>query len=194
VPSFTFVSTVNAFVLRGARPVFRRRPPRHTDLDERLLERLGDAAHQGDRARPYAGVGCEMDAILEIARPARDPVVEDNAHGLVWHLQRAGTSERSGCWPPRVSMRRRLHVRRGGRTADHDADLVERAEILREKGTNRSQFFRGQGQVTAGLTWARLSAIGSLAACSAAARGPRAGAGEAGPASGAVRRDPAPMG
>ena len=82
-PSFTFVSTVNAFVLRGARPVFLDIRPDTLNLDETLLEAAFTPRTRALVAMHYAGVGCEMDAILEIAARHQVPVLEDNAHGLL---------------------------------------------------------------------------------------------------------------
>ena len=82
VPSFTFPSTVNAFVLRGARPVFIDIRADTLNLDEKLLERLITARTRGILVVHYAGVGCEMDAILDVADRHNVPVIEDNAHGF----------------------------------------------------------------------------------------------------------------
>src|SRR5690349_4460287 len=83
IPSFTFVSCANAFVLRGAQPVFADIRPDTLNLDESRLERLITSRTRAIVAVHYAGIGCEMDAILEIARRRGIPVVEDNAHGLL---------------------------------------------------------------------------------------------------------------
>jgi dTDP-4-amino-4,6-dideoxygalactose transaminase len=143
VPSFTFVSTVNAFVLRGARPVFVDIRPDTLNLDERLLQR-----HITPRTRAifvvhYAGVGCEMDAILAIARRHGLPVIEDNAHGLFgrYRGQYLGTF---GCMATQsFHETKNFSCGEGGALLINDFGYAERAEILREKGTNRSQFYRG---------------------------------------------------
>jgi dTDP-4-amino-4,6-dideoxygalactose transaminase len=143
VPSFTFVSTVNAFVLRGARPVFADVRPDTLNLDERLLER-----HITPRTRAifvvhYAGVGCEMDAIQEIADRHGVPVIEDNAHGLFgrYRGRNLGTF---GCLATQsFHETKNFSCGEGGALLINDMSYAERAEILREKGTNRSLFYRG---------------------------------------------------
>jgi dTDP-4-amino-4,6-dideoxygalactose transaminase len=144
VPSFTFVSTINAFVIRGARPVFIDIRPDTLNLDASQLER-----HITPRTRAvlpvhYAGVGCEMDAILEIANRYRIPVVEDNAHGLFgkYKGQYLGTF---GCMATQsFHETKNITCGEGGAILINDPQYIERAEIIREKGTNRSRFFRGQ--------------------------------------------------
>jgi dTDP-4-amino-4,6-dideoxygalactose transaminase len=143
VPSFTFVSTVNAFALRGARPVFADIRPDTLNLDETQLSQL-----LGPRTRAivpvhYAGIGCEMDAILAAAEPDGIAVIEDNAHGLFG--KRGGRKLGSfGCMST-LSFHETKNVTcgEGGALVINDRRYVERAEIVREKGTNRCQFFRG---------------------------------------------------
>ena len=101
LPSFTFVSTASAFALRGAQPVFIDIRPDTLNLDETLLERLITPRTKAIVPVHYAGVGCEMDAILEIARSHGLPVVEDNAHGLLGST-REGTSAPSAAWRRRA--------------------------------------------------------------------------------------------
>jgi dTDP-4-amino-4,6-dideoxygalactose transaminase len=144
VPSFTFVSTVNAFVLRGALPVFVDIRPDTLNMDERLL-----ACKITPRTRAivpvhYAGVGCEMDAIMSIADAARIPVVEDNAHGLFGNY-RGRNLGTFGCMST-LSFHETKNITcgEGGALLINDERLIERAEILREKGTNRKRFFRGE--------------------------------------------------
>jgi dTDP-4-amino-4,6-dideoxygalactose transaminase len=144
VPSFAFVTTVNAFVLRGARPVFIDVRPDTLNLDETQLERLITARTKIIVALHYAGVGCEMDAIHAIAGQYKIAVVEDNAHGLFGRYKgrNLGTF---GCLAT-LSFHETKNITcgEGGALLLNDEKYFERAEILREKGTNRSQFFRGE--------------------------------------------------
>lgn len=144
VPDFTFVSTVNAFVLRGATPVFIDVRPDTLNLDERLLEGMITDRTKAIVPVHYAGVGCEMDAILEIANRRGVPVVEDNAHGLFgkYRGRYLGTFGRMATQSFHET--KNFSCGEGGALLINDGQYVERAEILREKGTNRSRFFRGQ--------------------------------------------------
>jgi len=144
VPDFTFVSTVNAFVLRGATPVFIDVRPDTLNLDECLLEGLITDRTKAIVPVHYAGVGCEMDAILEIANRRGVPVVEDNAHGLFgkYRGRYLGTFGRMATQSFHET--KNFSCGEGGALLINDGQYVERAEILREKGTNRSRFFRGQ--------------------------------------------------
>ena len=143
-PSFTFVSTLNAFVLRGAKPVFADVRPDTLNLDESKLEALITPRTRAIFVVHYAGVGCEMDAIMEIAERHNIPVVEDNAHGLFgkYHGRQLGTFG--------VMSTLSFHETKnftsgeGGALLINANKYIEDAEILREKGTNRSRFFRGQ--------------------------------------------------
>ena len=144
VPSFTFVSTANAFALRGARPVFADIRPDTLNLDESLLEGLITPRTRAIVVVHYAGVGCSMDAILNIAGRYGIPVVEDNAHGLMGrHREKLlGTF---GCLAAlSFHETKNFTCGEGGALLINDPTYIERAEILREKGTNRSRFFRGQ--------------------------------------------------
>ena len=144
VPSFTFVSTANAFVLRGARPMFIDVRPDTLNLDERHLERLISPRTRAIVLVHYAGVGCEMDAILAIAERHRIPVVEDNAHGLFGRF-RGKYLGTFGCLAAQsFHETKNFTCGEGGALFINDPSYSERAEIIREKGTNRSQFFRGQ--------------------------------------------------
>jgi len=143
-PSFTFVSTVNAFVLRGAHPVFIDIRPDTLNLDETKLEGLITARTKAILVVHYAGVGCEMDAILEVAGRRGIPIVEDNAHGLFgkYNGKYLGTL---GCLATQsFHETKNFTCGEGGALLLNDPQYIERAEILREKGTNRSRFFRGQ--------------------------------------------------
>jgi dTDP-4-amino-4,6-dideoxygalactose transaminase len=144
VPSFTFVSTANAFALRGARPVFADIRPDTLNLDESLLEGLITPRTRAIVVLHYAGVGCNMDAILDIAGRHGIPVVEDNAHGLMgsYREKPLGTF---GCLATlSFHETKNFTCGEGGALLINDPSYIERAEILREKGTNRSRFFRGQ--------------------------------------------------
>ncbi len=144
VPSFTFVSTINAFVLRGARPVFIDIRPDTLNLDETQLERLITPYTKAIVPVHYAGVGCEMDAILEVAGRHGIAVVEDNAHGLFgkYKGKYLGTF---GCLATQsFHETKNVTCGEGGALLISDPQYIERAEIIREKGTNRSRFFRGQ--------------------------------------------------
>jgi dTDP-4-amino-4,6-dideoxygalactose transaminase len=144
LPDFTFVSTVNAFVLRGARPVFVDIRPDTLNLDETLLERLITPRTRAIVPVHYAGVGCEMDAILAIAERHGIAVVEDNAHGLFGKYKGRflGTF---GCLATQsFHETKNFTCGEGGALLINDGQYIERAEIIREKGTNRSRFFRGQ--------------------------------------------------
>ncbi len=143
MPSFTFVSTANAFVLRGARPVFIDVRPDTLNFDEREFE--GAITEHTRAAVPvhYAGVGCEMDQIMEIAQGRGVAVVEDNAHGLFgrYRGKQLGTF---GCLATQsFHETKNFSCGEGGALLINDPKFVDRAEILREKGTNRSRFFRG---------------------------------------------------
>jgi dTDP-4-amino-4,6-dideoxygalactose transaminase len=145
VPSFTFVSTINAFVLRGATPVFCDIRPDTLNLDETKLEKLITPHTKAIVPVHYAGVGCEMDAILELAgRYDGIAVVEDNAHGLFgkYKGKYLGTF---GCMATQsFHETKNFTCGEGGALLINDPQYIERAEIIREKGTNRSRFYRGQ--------------------------------------------------
>jgi dTDP-4-amino-4,6-dideoxygalactose transaminase len=144
VPSFTFPSTVNAFVLRGARPVFIDIRRDTLNLDETKLESLVTRCTKAIVVVHYAGVGCEMDAILQVAGEHGIAVVEDNAHGLFGRYKGnyLGTL---GCLATQsFHETKNLTCGEGGALLINDSQYIERAEILREKGTNRSRFFRGE--------------------------------------------------
>ncbi len=144
VPSFTFVSTVNAFVLRGARPVFADVRPDTLNLDESRLEGLITPRTRAIYVVHYAGVGCEMDHILEIARRHAIPVVEDNAHGLFGQYRGRNLGSFGVLATQSFHETKNITCGEGGALLINDPQYQERAEILREKGTNRSRFFRGQ--------------------------------------------------
>jgi len=143
-PSFTFVTTVNAFVLHGARPVFADIRPDTLNIDERSIAGLITPRTKAILPVHYAGVGCEMDVILDTAGSNGVAVVEDNAHGLFgkYKGKYLGTF---GCMATQsFHETKNVTCGEGGALLLNDPQYVERAEVIREKGTNRSRFFRGQ--------------------------------------------------
>jgi len=144
VPSFTFVSCVNAFVLHGYRPVFIDIRPDTLNMDETQLERLITPHTRAVVPVHYAGVGCEMNVIMKIAERQGVAVVEDNAHGLFskYEGKYLGTF---GCLATQsFHETKNFTCGEGGALIINNPQYIERAEIIREKGTNRSRFFRGQ--------------------------------------------------
>jgi dTDP-4-amino-4,6-dideoxygalactose transaminase len=144
VPSFTFVSTINAFVLRGARPVFIDIHPDTLNMDETQLERFITPRTKAIVPVHYAGVGCEIDVICEIAAAYGVPVVEDNAHGLFGKYKDKHLGTFGELSTLSFHETKNFICGEGGALFINDAKYVDRAEVLREKGTNRNQFFRGQ--------------------------------------------------
>ena len=144
IPDFTFVSTVNAFVLRGAKPVFLDVRPDTLNLDESKLEAALTLKTKAIVPVHYAGVGCEMDAIMEIAHHHNLAVVEDNAHGLFGKYNGKFLGTFGSLASQSFHETKNFTCGEGGALLINDPQLVERAEIIREKGTNRSRFFRGQ--------------------------------------------------
>jgi dTDP-4-amino-4,6-dideoxygalactose transaminase len=144
VPSFTFVSTINAFILRGARPVFIDIRPDTLNLDERELERLITPRTRAVVLVHYAGVGCEMDAIMDVAARRNLVVVEDNAHGLFGKYKGRPLGSFGALATLSFHETKNFICGEGGALVINDPHYIERAEIIREKGTDRSRFFRGQ--------------------------------------------------
>lgn len=144
VPSFTFVSTVNAFVLHGARPVFIDVRPDTLNLDADLLERVLTPRTRAIVPVHYAGVACDMDRILAIARTVGAEVIEDNAHGLFGTYRGRNLGTFGGLSTLSFHETKNFTCGEGGALLINDQRYVQRAEILREKGTNRSRFFRGE--------------------------------------------------
>jgi dTDP-4-amino-4,6-dideoxygalactose transaminase len=144
VPSFTFVSTANAFVLRGARPVFIDIRPDTLNLDENHLESLISPRTRAVFVVHYGGVGCEMESIQRATSRHGISLIEDNAHGLFGRYcsKYLGTFGRLATQSFHET--KNLTCGEGGALMINDPGLIERAEILREKGTNRSRFFREQ--------------------------------------------------
>ena len=144
VPSFTFVTTVNAFVLRGAKPVFIDIRLDTLNMDEAQLEKLITPQTKAIILVHYAGVGCEMDAICEIATRHDIPIVEDNAHGLFGKYKGRYLGTSGALATQSFHETKNFTCGEGGALLINDEQYIERAEIIREKGTNRAQFFRGQ--------------------------------------------------
>lgn len=144
VPSFTFVSTVNAFVLHGARPVFIDIRPDTLNLDEMQLEQLITPQTKAILPISYAGVGCEMDTIQSIAKSHKVEIVEDNAHGLFgkYNDKYLGTF---GCLSTQsFHETKNFSCGEGGALFINNPNYIERAQIIWDKGTNRSNFLRGE--------------------------------------------------
>ena len=144
VPSFTFVTTINAFVLRGAKPVFIDIRPDTLNMDETRLEDLITPRTKAIVLVHYAGVGCEMDTICEIANRYSVPIVEDNAHGLFGKYKDQWLGTFGVLATQSFHETKNFTCGEGGALLINDPQCIERAEIIREKGTNRSRFFRGQ--------------------------------------------------
>jgi dTDP-4-amino-4,6-dideoxygalactose transaminase len=144
VPAFTFVSTANAFVLRGARPIFADIRPDTLNLDEQQLATLITPRTRAIVPVHYAGVGAELHAITELAERCGATVVEDNAHGLFGRYHGKPLGSFGGLATQSFHDTKNLTCGEGGALIINDRRFVERAEILREKGTDRSRFFRGQ--------------------------------------------------
>lgn len=179
MPSFTFVSTANAFALRGARPVFVDIRADTLNIDERLIEAAITPRTKAIVAVHYAGVACEMDAILEIARRHDLLVIEDaaQAFGSTWRGAPLGSLGHFGA----LSFHETKNViaGEGGALLVNDARFTERAEILWEKGTDRVRFQRGDvgrytwvdlgssylpSEITAAFLWAQLDAADEITA------------------------------
>ncbi len=144
IPSFTFVSTVNAFALRGARPVFVDIRPDTLNLDEAALEALVTPRTRAVLPVHYAGVGCEMDVIGDVAARHGLAIVEDNAHGLGGRYRGQDLGTFGAMATQSFHETKNFTCGEGGALLVNDPQYAERAEIIREKGTNRSRFLRGQ--------------------------------------------------
>jgi dTDP-4-amino-4,6-dideoxygalactose transaminase len=173
VPSFAFVSTVNAFVLHGARPVFVDVRPDTLNLDEKLVAQRVGPRTRAIVALHYAGVACEMDELGRIAREAGAMLVEDAAHALFGRYKGRPLGSLGQLATLSFHETKNVSCGEGGALLVNDPGLVPRAEILREKGTNRSRFFRGEvdkytwvdlgsswlpSEVLAAYLWAQLEA------------------------------------
>jgi dTDP-4-amino-4,6-dideoxygalactose transaminase len=144
IPSFTFVSTVNAFVLRGAKPVFSDVRPDTLNMDENLLEPLITPATRAIVPVHYAGVGCYLEVIKSLADQYNLAIIEDNAHGLFGKYSGQNLGTFGALATLSFHETKNITCGEGGALLINDIRLFERAEILREKGTNRGRFFRGQ--------------------------------------------------
>ncbi len=171
MPSYTFVSTANAFVLRGGVPVFVDIREDTLNIDETLIEAAITPRTRAIVPVHYAGVACEMETIMDIARRHQLVVIEDAAQGVMasYKGRPLGTIGHLGCYSFHET--KNIISGEGGALLINDAALAERAEIIREKGTNRSQFFRGQvdkytwvdigssylpGEIIAAFLWAQM--------------------------------------
>lgn len=144
MPSYTFVSTANAFVLRGATVVFVDIRPDTMNMDETLIEDAITSKTKAIVPVHYAGVSCEMDTIMDIARAHNLVVIEDAAQGIMstYKGKMLGTIGDFGCYSFHET--KNISMGEGGALLIRDAENIEKAEIIREKGTNRSKFFRGE--------------------------------------------------
>jgi len=177
MPSYTFVSTANAFVLRGAVPVFVDIRPDTLNIDETLIEAAITPRTKAILPVHYAGVACEMDAIMDIGRRHRLLVIEDAAQAVMssYKGKALGAIGHLGAYSFHET--KNIISGEGGALLVNDALFAERAEIIREKGTNRSQFFRGQidkytwvdigssylpGEVISAFLWAQMEEAESI--------------------------------
>jgi dTDP-4-amino-4,6-dideoxygalactose transaminase len=177
MPSYTFVSTANAFVLRGGTPVFVDIRPDTLNIDETLIEGAITPRTKAIVPVHYAGVACEMDAIMNIAQRHKLLVIEDAAQAVMsaYKGKPLGTIGHLGAYSFHET--KNIISGEGGALLVNDDRFAERAEIIREKGTNRSQFFRGQidkytwvdigssylpGEVIAAFLWAQMEEAQSI--------------------------------
>jgi dTDP-4-amino-4,6-dideoxygalactose transaminase len=177
LPSYTFVSTANAFVLRGAVPVFVDIREDTLNLDERLIEAAITPRTRAIAPVHYAGVSCEMDSIVAIARRHNLKVVEDAAQGVMANYKGRALGAIGDLGSFSFHETKNIHSGEGGSLLVNNPDLVPPAEILREKGTDRSRFFRGEvdkytwqdvgssflpSEITAAFLWAQLEQAGRI--------------------------------
>ena len=179
MPSYTFVSTANAFVLRGGVPVFVDIRPDTLNIDEKLIEQAITPRTKAIVPVHYAGVACEMDTIMAIADRHRLLVIEDAAQGVMarYKGRSLGSIGDVGCYSFHET--KNIVSGEGGALLINNPEFVERAEIIREKGTNRSKFFRGQvdkytwvdvgssylpGEIIAAFLWAQMQEADSITA------------------------------
>jgi dTDP-4-amino-4,6-dideoxygalactose transaminase len=177
MPSFTFVTTATAFVLRGGRPVFVDIRKDTLNIDETKIEAAITSRTRAIVVVHYAGVGCEMDAILGLARKHGLSVIEDAAQGIMasYKMKPLGSFGKFGA----LSFHETKNViaGQGGALLINDAQTIERAEIVWQKGTNRNKFFRGQvdkytwtdigssflsGELPAAFLWGQLSGVDEI--------------------------------
>lgn len=179
MPSYTFVSTANAFVLRGAVPVFVDIRPDTLNIDETKIEAAITPRTRAIVPVHYAGIACEMDTIMDIARRHNLIVIEDAAQGIMstYKGKALGSIGHLGAFSFHET--KNIISGEGGALLVNTPEFAERAEIIREKGTNRSQFFRGQvdkytwvdvgssylpGEVIAAFLWAQMEEADSITA------------------------------
>ena len=179
MPSYTFVSTANAFALRGGVPVFVDIRPDTLNMDEKLIEAAITPRTKAIAPVHYAGVACEMDVIMDIAKRHKLVVIEDAAHGIMsaYKGKSLGALGHLGAYSFHET--KNIISGEGGALLINDPRFIERAEIVREKGTNRSQFFRGQvdkytwvdigssylpGEVIAAFLWAQMEEARAITA------------------------------
>ncbi|MDM8561943.1 dTDP-4-amino-4,6-dideoxygalactose transaminase [Candidatus Marithioploca araucensis] len=144
VPSYGFVTTALAFFMQGAKPVFADIRPDTLNIDETKLAPLINKRTRAIVLIHYAGVGCEMDTILEIAKRHGIVVIEDNAHGLYGKYKGKYLGTFGALATQSFHETKNITCGEGGALLINEPSYIERAEIIREKGTNRSQFFRGE--------------------------------------------------
>ncbi|MBR5624768.1 dTDP-4-amino-4,6-dideoxygalactose transaminase [bacterium] len=144
VPSFTFVTTVSSFVMRGAVPVFVEIRPDTLNMDEKQIEKSITKKTKAIVPVHYAGVGCNMSAIMKIARAHGLRVVEDNAQGVMSKYKGKPLGSFGDLAAVSFHETKNIISGEGGAIYINDPSLKEKAEIIREKGTNRARFFRGQ--------------------------------------------------
>jgi dTDP-4-amino-4,6-dideoxygalactose transaminase len=171
MPSYTFVSTANAFVLRGATPVFVDIRPDTMNIDETKIEAAITERTKAIVPVHYAGVGCDMDTIMDIARRHDLLVIEDAAQGIMSTYKGRPLGSIGHMAALSFHETKNIIAGEGGALLINDPRFVLRAEIIREKGTNRSQFFRGQvdkytwvdvgssflpGEIVAAFLWAQM--------------------------------------
>lgn len=179
MPSFTFVSTANAFVLRGGVPVFVDIRPDTLNLDESRIEAAITPRTRAIVPVHYAGVGCDMDAIMGIARKHHLIVIEDAAHGIMSSWKDRALGSMGDLAALSFHETKNITSGEGGALLVNDPRFTQRAEIIREKGTNRSQFFRGQadkytwqdigssylpGELVAAFLWAQMEEADTITA------------------------------
>ena len=179
MPSYTFVSTANAFVLRGGVPVFVDIRPDTLNIDETLIEAAITSRTKAIVPVHYAGVACEMDTIMDIARRHNLLVIEDAAQGVMASYKGKALGSIGHLGTLSFHETKNISSGEGGAILINDSKLAERAEIIREKGTNRSQFFRGQvdkytwvdigssylpGEIIAAFLWAQMEEAESITA------------------------------
>lgn len=177
MPSYTFVSTANAFVLRGATPVFVDIREDTLNIDENLIEAAITPRTRAIVVVHYAGVACEMDTIMDIARHRDLLVIEDAAQAIMCTYKGRPLGSIGDIATLSFHETKNVIAGEGGALLINRPELVERAEIIREKGTNRSQFFRGQvdkytwvdigssflpSEMVAAFLWAQLEDAGSI--------------------------------